>query len=562
MKFKIQLLVLALGLFQSVKSQNCQSNAYDWPSHKNWILLEFPSTWQEKGSVIDMTTMQETSIGKTGIYTIGYEASSIASDDNGKALFYTNGRLLWTGSGDSTKLAFDGLLAGNEGINQHLSSSAQGVITVRHPLQRNKYHVFTADDVIGPKIGPVHFTFDSLGQQIGSHDTLGDYKTFEGVVATKHQNGHDVWIVYKEHGTDKINAYLLTVDGINISKSNLSQAVGHPIVHDNARGGMSFSWDGAKLAITHPESGSNANTQVTLMDFDNATGTLSKVDYIGPVAQLLPGYDVTFSPNNKRLFISTQWHGVYMYNLDLPTSAEVVSSLTQIFSGSEVKQRANVEIGPGGQLYIGDYEGFKRVDGDLDSASQFTITTIGAYDAGLPTMYLPMADEPKIGSPGVLCKSAEQVDLNATWSCHGTSAEDSLGQFHGEGIVDTLSGMFDPQIAGAGVHNITYTYNNDYPLTATLQIVVSDTGSCLITDTKTAISSDLSIVPNPSLGTFWINSESEILEVLVYDLKGVFLKRIATNAEIKVQFTIENKGLYQVLINTKGGQHVRKVLVH
>ena len=170
------------------------------------------------GQIVNMSTGVITVAGTGGAPSVqAYEGVSSASDDNGNLLFYTNGRKLFKGTGAGTTLISSAFLEGNENGGTGTNGSAmQGVITVRHPLDPTNYYIFTTDDAGGgTTLGFNYAKVTAAGVVSIAPTRLGAYRTTEGVAATRHSNGVDIWITCMESGTGNLNAYLLTCTGLN-----------------------------------------------------------------------------------------------------------------------------------------------------------------------------------------------------------------------------------------------------------------------------------------------------------------------------------------------------------
>ena len=136
-------------------SQQCVSTSkypFEWPSHKNWYIGNYGAGIGSTGYMLNMETLESINLGGNWSEGVGsYEGVTTASDDEGNLLFYSNGRSMFTGIGTFVYKTYGGLLSGNEGRNT-VSSSLQGIITVRHPLNPYDYHVFTVDDAFREKV--------------------------------------------------------------------------------------------------------------------------------------------------------------------------------------------------------------------------------------------------------------------------------------------------------------------------------------------------------------------------------------------------------------------------
>jgi hypothetical protein len=142
------------------------------------------------------------------------------------------------------------------------------MITVRHPLNPKDYHIFTTDDAIsGGIFGLNHFILNEDGALQDGPTRLGSFSTTEGIAATLHDNGLDIWVTVM--ATDgKFHAYLVTSAGVDHTPVISSSGTVHTVT--NVAGTMKASPDGTKLAIVVRD-----NDAFELFDFDNTTGIAS-----------------------------------------------------------------------------------------------------------------------------------------------------------------------------------------------------------------------------------------------------------------------------------------------
>ena len=128
------------------------------------------------------------------------------------------------------------------------------------------------------------------------------------------------------------------------------------------------------------------------------------------------------------------------------------------------------------------------------------------------------------------------------------------GSFAGTGVVN---GMFNPSIAGAGVHLVVYSYTDMNGCTGTAQqnITVDD---CLSLDDLEAIY--LSIAPNPAQQFFSIQSDQEVSDVTLLGLSGRIVQRFNTNIGNYDISTLPT-GMYIVRVSIDGQQLLRRLII-
>ncbi len=446
-KKTILLLFFAL-IAEGISAQSCTvtaTNPWEWPSHSNWFIGNGLKGNFSGGALVVSPQPNLTS----------YEGTTGASDDKGHLLFLSNGRLLWNANG---ALTYSGLLEGNEGFMTN-GSASQGVVTVRHPLDTSSYYIFTVDDAQLPVAnGLNYFVFDRNGNLLSGPVSLGGYRTAEGIAATKHFNGVDIWISVYASGTNKFYTYLLTCNGV-ISPPVISPVA--PVFSgQKERGGLAFSWDGKYFAQGHPDYFPDSDKEVSVYKFDNYTGVISDPHHISSAASVEGPYDLLFSPDNSKLYLSSSTGTLSYYDITSWNTSTMAASNTYI-TGVSTGSHAAIEIGGDGNLYMSTLgTGLGKLSGSMNSGNLAYSNMAGAItNRGLPTMYIPPAEEPDILEVGPFCDTDPPVNLSTFWLCNGLNAEDSLANlsvYTGTGITNTIIGIFDPAVAGAGTHMIIF----------------------------------------------------------------------------------------------------------
>ncbi len=457
--------------------ETCSSNSvlpFEWPGQRNWFIA--PNLYS--GVVINMETMGVTSVGGPGNSVTSYEGVSAASNDKGELLFYTNGRSLWRGTGNAVTKTYGGLLTGNEGSLSN-GSAAQGVITVRHPLDPARYWVITTDDALAPTKGMNAFSFDTLGNLLSGPTRLGTFRTSEGVSATLHSNGIDIWVTCLSSGTGQFHTFLLKCNGFE-SESVVSP-IGPKVTGNRERGGIAYSWDGEYLAQAHPNWWPDGDKIVSIYKFNKSNGQLYDAKNVSGVWG--SPYDITWSPNNNRVYVSMQNSTIHYLDI----SSWNVTSIKNSWTSTGVSSKFTaIELGYDGSLYLshgqagGGY--LKKMNGDLNTSNSFTSSnvsgTAGMSHLGLPTMFIPPSDEPDIQEAGPYCSTDPPVDLSTLWICSGNDAENPTENplaYSGNGITDRANGVFNPSVAGPGTHQIIFEYCS---VNDTAWITVNNCSSC------------------------------------------------------------------------------------
>ena len=486
-----------------IQGQTCASNSrnpWEWPGQNNWLITTNLFT----GTVLNFSAGSQTAYGDAFNPVQAYEGVSGASDDQGNLIFLTNGRQVFNPAGVAT---FAGLLEGNEGGATGVRGSAsQGVITVRHPLNPNRYFVFTVDDALSPTSGLNYGVFDETGAVVSGVQRLGGFRTTEGITATWHQNEVDIWIVVQESGSTNLHAFLLRCDG-TITGPVTSSGVVADCTGNEERGGLAFSWDSRRIASGHPASW--PDERLYIVDFDNATGQFSNSVGGSPLINEYFPYDITFSPDNSRVLASNHLGRVFSTSLAVMTEAGLEANTTAV-SGAGNGHSA-IEIGGDGVLYRSSLgaPNLVRLTGNLNGGGNLTQVATGVTTSsrGLPTMFIPPAEEPIITPVGPFCNTDAPVNLQTVWMCSGLNAEDTVNapasEYTGPGILYSGEGIFDPATAGPGVHRIIFT---KCAVDDTIFITVNDCGGC--TDSLKNITPEICAGNTVLLDTFLVETSA------------------------------------------------------
>jgi len=452
MNFRIHLTLFALLFSSAVQSQTCAStsrNPYEWPGQNNW---GFASN-NHAGSIYNFATGAFTVYGDATNPMQSYEGTAAASDDQGNLLMWTNGRQVLD---ENLLQVHAGMLTGNEnGATGVKGSASQGVMTVRHPLDPDNYYIITVDDALTSATNGMNYgVFNSVSKAVTGPTRLGSHRTTEGITATWHANGVDIWVVTQEAKSSKLHAFLLTCTGFISTPVTTTGMVETTVTADHERGGLSFNWTSDKLVSAYPI---QPGDKIVELDFDNATGKFSN-PVGGAPANRFP-YDVTYSPDNSKILFSDNIGSVY--SMTSPTGAA-----TLIAGGGS--GHSAIEIGADGSLYRSSLGGsFSKLAGSANGGGTLTPISLTNVNVsrGLPTMFIPPAEEPIITPVGPFCDTITAVDLSTIWMCSGIDAEDSIATpagkpvstYTGPGIVYSGSGIFSPLVAGVGIHEIIFT---------------------------------------------------------------------------------------------------------
>ncbi len=224
-----------------------------------------------------------------------YGSASI-SDKQGNLLFYTNGQSIWNKNHQ--------IMNNGEGLKGDPTNTQTSII-IPKPNSDTDYFVFTTSKTDGIQYSTVRISSGNpLGEVISKNIRLTT-RSSERITAIHHANGKDFWVV----GMVKknINNEFRTIMAFKVDENIVSllpvESDGPELPSEN--GEMKFSPNGKKIAIT------TGDTIFFMYNFDSNTGD-ADLDYEANMAiNLSEGYvphGVTFTQDSKVMFVSVQYY--------------------------------------------------------------------------------------------------------------------------------------------------------------------------------------------------------------------------------------------------------------
>ncbi|MCB0557230.1 MAG: hypothetical protein KDD02_27040, partial [Phaeodactylibacter sp.] len=138
------------------------------------------------------------------------------------------------------------------------------------------------------------------------YDTLA----YGRIVATRHANGRDWWIIIPQFDSNQYYTILFTPNGIeNIQTIEM----GEPILTGGFQ--SSFSPNGKKYARIDIKYTGESEHKVTLYDFDRCTGAFTNFNSFTFTDWAFGGGGLAFSENSRFLYV-TSWFNVYQFDLN------------------------------------------------------------------------------------------------------------------------------------------------------------------------------------------------------------------------------------------------------
>ncbi|MBI3239783.1 MAG: hypothetical protein HYZ43_13230, partial [Flavobacteriia bacterium] len=230
-----------------------------------------------------------TALTNNGLVSV--EGCASISNAAGNLLFYTNGSTI----NNQTHSA----MANGTGLNGN-SSSTQNSLIIKKPGSTTLYYVFTQQ---GPNVasGGCYYSIVDMSLASGNGSvTVKNVSLYqpscEKIVATRHCNGVDYWIVTRDNNTQNFRTFLLTSAGVSTT-AVLSLASTSVSGFNGAVGYLKISPNGKKLAQAN-WSGSTAAFEI--YDFDNSTGIISNPMAIS--GNISGVYGCEFSPDGTKCY--------------------------------------------------------------------------------------------------------------------------------------------------------------------------------------------------------------------------------------------------------------------
>lgn len=281
-------------------------------------------------------------------------------DSNGQLLFYTNG--VYIANVLDEKIANSDSL--NTGYFQDVlypliktygNRNPQGVLAVPSIANPNQYYIihswmdtFPSNIVCKRTLTSLLDMSENSGHgkvlyknQIVVNDYLGSE-----LVATKHANGRDWWLLVQKRATNCYIRILVDSAGVHQLPDLTCGGTTAPINDDGA---ACFSPDGSKYVYF------GYFCSLNVFDFDRCNGTLQNpVSIQLPITQDGSGWGMSISPSSQFLYVS--FTGI-MYQFDL-WAADIAASVDTvgIFDGTNAPFPAQFhthQLGPDGKIYVG-----------------------------------------------------------------------------------------------------------------------------------------------------------------------------------------------------------------
>ncbi len=280
------------------------------------------------------------------------EGSAAISDNNGRLLFYTNGRIVQ----NRKQLT----MPNGASLLGDLSSTTNTVI-VPMPGTDSLYYLFTIgsarEELPVFAYNVIDMKADGGFGDIIVKNIIVEDTVLEKMAAIRHCNKRDVWIVIKKWNTDEYYAYLLTASGLSTTPVISSTGLVTTGQINNSIGALKFSSKGNKLAACHGFD----NDAVEIMDFNNTTGVISNPLVIHP--NVIPHqstfngvYGAEFSPDGRLLYVSStnsnaEPSTLYQFDITSNNAAAILAS-KQVIANTTPWIGGALQLAPDNKIYM------------------------------------------------------------------------------------------------------------------------------------------------------------------------------------------------------------------
>ena len=428
------------------------------------------------------------------------EGCSSICNQNGDLILFTNGISVFNGAGN--------LLGNGTDLNGG-GSSAQGALIVPNPSYNGLYYIFTTDDFGGGS--GLSYSIADINQDLITQKNINlTVSTTERQSAVKHCNGHDIWHLSHEFGTDVFYAHLVTDEGVSATPiiSNVGSFGGNPM------GCMKISPQGNKLAQTIYDAYGILPSFSELFDFDNETGLVSNPINLSSEPMHNYPYGVEFSPNGSKLYISNSSFSepayIFQYDLSSGNPAEIVASKQNIANtNAGGNGNGSLQLAKNGRIYSA-----RVADTFLDEirqpdlagqACEFTLKSVGgifvAYALPNQVSSSVASVKPEIQGPIQICANSTGTysifcghSGNVTWNYVG------LGTFQ-QNDANTIS-ITSGNGSGSGILMVTRDAGCSGLLHDTLNISIGIPEPHIGNDTLICMSGELHLSPGPGYSSY------------------------------------------------------------
>jgi len=301
---------------------------------------------------ITFNTNPPSGLTESQIYTD--EGCTAISDVNGELLFYSDGVTVWNSQNE--------IMPNGEGLHGDFSSTQSGLI-IKKPGNNSIYTLFCmgAENSInsGLSYSEIDMSLNGgLGDVTEVKNELVYSNSGEKLMAVRHSNGVDFWVVIRDNLVDTetieslgfFRCYLFSQNGLSTTPV-ISEVESPPITP--------YGYLKSNLAGDMVASANAFDDTIELYKFDNETG-----EFLDPILldNVLLAYGLEFSPNGQLLYVTKTFSGPnfssvpnFLVQYDVSTfDAQAISdSETIIHQESDFSYGLGaLQTGPDEKIYV------------------------------------------------------------------------------------------------------------------------------------------------------------------------------------------------------------------
>ena len=327
-------LLFLFGVIWALSSCSQQNNIWYFGKKAG---LDFNTTSSQPAPVVLVDGVMNTNEGCASI-----------CDNQGRLLFYSNGVTVYNWH-HQVMLNGDGLL-GN-------ISSVQSCIIVPVPGNDSIFYIFTADAVENSFVNGYSYSVVNINHDNGDGEIIIKNRVLWGsgterLVAARHANGSDIWVITNDNNSNIFRAWLVNCGGLSLTPVvSVTGAVLDQHFTTNT-GMMKVSPDSKQLCQTHfPEAETTASNFCQLFDFDNATGILSNNRAITFSDARIVSCE--FSPDSKLLYLTNpELKKIEQVEAKLISTPAIVASRISINTSPSTIY--GIQAAPDGKIYLAE----------------------------------------------------------------------------------------------------------------------------------------------------------------------------------------------------------------
>lgn len=281
------------------------------------------------------------------------ESMATISDKEGNLLFYVGGPTLY--NYDGTVVISD--LKGHE-------SSQQGSLIVQKPGSSTRYYIFTSvpfsnfgqnTNIHGIYYTEIEYDFQAKTiTEIAKNTVITTEKySMEALTMVPNANGTDLWLItHKAGGSDEYHIYPVTGNGVGTA---VVSAIGQniplqtsPNLYPNEIGAIKSNSCYTQLALSNLGTGI-----IDVVDFDNATGKVSKLFTTINGFAVNDLYSIEFSSNGQYLY-AIEYNSKKISQFDL-TAGNVLASKALLGTGTTARL-GQLQLAADGKIYFAQHQ--------------------------------------------------------------------------------------------------------------------------------------------------------------------------------------------------------------